>query len=109
MKSYLVRSITALAAAALLAATMSGCAWIERPRKWDGCALLGAAAGAAAGAASGIVIVDNTRGKTETAKSAKVYAGVGGAVGWWSRSDVGGELLIGLDLRRSSPRVRGSP
>ena len=38
-------AIWALAAAALLAATMSGCAWIERPRKWDGCALLGAAAG----------------------------------------------------------------
>src|SRR5260370_39609645 len=80
MKSYLVKSITALAAVALFTATMSGCAWGERPRKWGACTALGAAIGAGAGAASGIVIADNTRGHTETAKSARVYAGVGGAV-----------------------------
>jgi len=72
MKSYLVRSITALAAIALFTASISGCAWVERPRKWGACTLVGAALGAGAGAASGIVIVDNTRGHTETAKSAKV-------------------------------------
>ena len=93
MKSYLVRSVTALAALALFTASMSGCAWVERPRKWGACTVLGAAIGAGAGAASGIVIVDNTRGHTETAKSAKVYAGVGGAVAGALIGGLAGHLL----------------
>src|SRR5579864_6410609 len=93
MKSKLVRSITALATVALFTATMSGCAWVERPRKWGACTVLGAAIGAGAGAASGIVIVDNTRGHTETAKSAKVYAGVGGAVAGALIGGLAGHLL----------------
>ena len=93
MKSYLVRSVTALAALALFTASMSGCAWVERPRKWGACTVVGAALGAGAGAASGIVIVDNTRGHTETAKSAKVYAGVGGAVAGAIIGGLAGHLL----------------
>ena len=63
----------------MIAANMTGCAWLQKPRTWDGCAIGGALVGAGIGAASGIVIADNVRGHTETAKSAKVYSGVGGA------------------------------
>jgi len=62
LKSRLLNAVVAVAGAALFASSMSGCAYLEQPRQWGTCAIVGGLLGAGAGAAAGIVIVDNTQG-----------------------------------------------
>ena len=66
--------------AVYLVTACAGCAWLQKPREWDGCAIGGGLAGAAAGAASGIVIA--TRPRNSTTDDTKVAGGlIGAAVG----------------------------
>ncbi len=55
----------AVAGVALFASNMTGCAYLQQPRHWGTCAIVGGLLGAGAGAAVGIVIVDNTQGDHE--------------------------------------------
>ena len=82
LKSRLLNAVAAVASVALFASSMTGCAWLQQPRHWGSCALIGGALGAGAGAAIGIVIVDNTQGKhSNSSNDSRAWAGGGGAVG----------------------------
>ena len=65
LKSRLLNAVAGLAGLALLASNLTGCAYLQQPRHWGSCALIGGLLGAGAGAAAGIVIVDNATGITE--------------------------------------------
>ena len=74
--------VAAVVGAALIAINLSGCAYLEQPRSWGTCALVGGLLGAGAGAAVGIVIVDNTQGRHSTSSNdSRAWAGAGGAAG----------------------------
>src|SRR5208283_5174671 len=79
LKSRLLNAVAGVASAALIASSLSGCAYLQKPRSWGTCAIVGGLLGAGAGAAAGIVIVDNTSGHDSGNKDTRVYAGVGGA------------------------------
>jgi len=80
LKSRLLNTVAAVAGAALFASSMSGCAYLQQPRHWGSCALIGGLLGAGAGAAAGIVIVDNTQGDhSDSSNDSRVWAGLGGA------------------------------
>src|ERR1700693_1618259 len=80
LKSRLLNTVAAVAGAALFASSMSGCAYLEQPRHWGTCALVGGLLGAGIGAASGIVIVDNaTNDHRSSNHDARAWGGLGGA------------------------------
>ena len=80
LKSRLLNAVAGIAGAALIASSLSGCAYLQKPRSWGTCAIVGGLLGAGVGAASGIVIVDNSQGNSSSNHDARAYAGVGGAV-----------------------------
>jgi len=82
LKARLLNAVAAVAGAALLASSLSGCAYFEQPRQWGTCAIIGGLLGAGAGAAVGIVIVDNTQSSHgNSSNDARAAAGGGGAAG----------------------------
>src|ERR1019366_5432916 len=79
LKSRLLKAVAGVAGAALIASSLSGCAYWQKPRSWGTCAVVGGLVGAGVGAASGIVIADSVAGRHQSDKDARAYAGVGGA------------------------------
>src|ERR1019366_1092908 len=79
LKSRLLKAVAGVAGAALIVSSLSGCAYLQKPRSWGTCAVVGGLVGAGVGAASGIVIADNVAGHHQSDKDARAYAGVGGA------------------------------
>ena len=63
LKSRLLNAVAGVAGVALLASGVSGCAYLQQPRHWGTCAIVGGLLGAGVGAASGIVIADNSQSK----------------------------------------------
>ena len=59
-KSWILKGVAAIGAAAFCAGAVAGCAPLGG-REWGACTAVGAGLGAGIGAASGIVIYDNTR------------------------------------------------
>ena len=80
LKSRLLNTFAAVAGLALLASGLSGCAYLQQPRSWGTCAILGAAVGAGVGAAAGIVIDDNSHGSNNSSNDSRAWAGGGGAL-----------------------------
>ena len=81
LKFRLTNAVAAAAGLAFLTSGLSGCAYLQQPRKWGTCAIVGGLLGAGAGAAAAIVIVDNTSGHDSADNDTRAGAGVGGAAG----------------------------
>ncbi|HEY2662759.1 MAG TPA: hypothetical protein VGI47_00365, partial [Candidatus Binataceae bacterium] len=80
MRSSSSNSVLLGTLAAYLVTACAGCAWLQQPREWDGCAIGGGLLGAAAGATSGLVIA--IRPRSSTTSDTKVAGGlIGAAVG----------------------------
>jgi len=58
--SNLFRAVVLSAISALISASLSGCAYLQQPRQWGTCALVGGIVGAGAGTGIGTAINENT-------------------------------------------------
>src|SRR5215469_18881808 len=58
--SYLSRAVVISAIGALISMSLTGCAYLQQPRRWGTCALVGGIVGAGAGAGIGTAINENT-------------------------------------------------